>query len=107
MRRDGIPRASFWEDMDMKASLFFVAGLAVSLSSNASADATHKTKNDLKHASSEIYDAAQHAKVLDPDPRRYAPAQAKTFQECYDMVLARGMGPNGAGWICGSMGYKR
>jgi hypothetical protein len=91
----------------MKASLLFVAGLAVALSSNAPANAAHKTKNDLKVASSEIYDAAWHAKVLDPDPRRYAPAEAKTFQQCYDMVGAQGLGPKAQGWICSSMGYKR
>jgi hypothetical protein len=95
------------KEIAMKASLLFVAGLALALSSNASANAAHKTRNDLKLASSEIYDAAWHAKVMDPDPRRYVPPQAKTFQQCYDMVGAQGLGPKAQGWICNSMGYLR
>jgi hypothetical protein len=37
--RDGISRPSFWEDIAMKASLLFVAGLAVAISSIAPANA--------------------------------------------------------------------
>jgi hypothetical protein len=91
----------------MKIASLFVAGLAISILAIAAANAAHKTRKEPKVASAEIFDAAAHAKVLDPDPRRYAPAQAKTFQECYDMVGAQGMGPKAQGWICSSMGYKR
>ena len=85
----------------MKTASFFVAGLAIAIVSIAAANAAPKTTD------TNLFDQAQRTKVLDPDVRGNAPANAKTYQECREMLRAQGMGSANYQWyICSSMGYR-
>jgi hypothetical protein len=89
----------------MRSSSLFLLGLAVAILSSASADAATKTSRT-NTASTEIFHAGAHAKVLDPDIRAFAPPNAKTYVECKQALWAQGANPNYQYAVCSSMGYK-
>ena len=92
----------------MKTTSLFVAGLAIATLSSAPGNAAPR-----KHAvagkqtaSSDVYNPAIRAKVLDPDVRLYAPGAARTYRDCQDKLRAQGVGLNYQWYVCSSMGYK-
>jgi hypothetical protein len=93
----------------MKATSLFVVSLAIATVSIASGTAAPK-KRAFPHTqavSSDVYNPAMRAKVLDPDVRIYGPATARTYQECREKLKAQGVGSGNWVWyICSSMGYK-
>ena len=88
----------------MRFSSLFLVGLAVILS-NAPAGAAKKSTRP-NAASTEIFYAGAHAKVLDPDIRAFAPPKARTYVECKQALWAQGANPNYQYAVCSSMGYK-
>src|SRR3569623_1236068 len=93
------PVAGFGRKMVMKTASLFVAGLAIAIVSIAAANAAPKATDPIL--------PGWRTKVLDPDVRGSAPANAKTYQECRERLKAQGMGSLNYQWyICSSMGYR-
>jgi hypothetical protein len=96
----GISCPSFWEDIAMKASLLFVAGLAIAISSIAPANAApvHATGNAPS-------DGCSWAAGFKFSTCKNV-GNWKSYSECKEAVAKAAWRDLESWWYCSSMGFK-
>jgi len=80
----------------MKATLFFVAGLAIAISSNAPANA-----NEVRCYTNSDVTAVTHPSAGGPCPKI-----ASSYAECVKVLGERGWDGNAISYACQTQGYK-
>ena len=107
----GISRPSFWEDIAVKASLLFVTGLAIAISSIASANAEATRVTTGAAASSFRSGNAPWVGCsiglgwgFSSTCRNLA--NFKTYAECQEGLAKQGGRSIESWWYCSSLGFK-